>query len=287
MAEERLKELLERLYETFDKRFLSSDPLEFVHRVKTGRDRELTGLIASSLAYGQVRQIKRSIESVLDVMGWEPYRFTRDFRPSRDKRLFRHITHRFNDGRDISCLIYYARQIIEGYGSIERFFLEGYRPEEKNIKSALASFSERVLTTLDTGRIYGTKGLPARAGVRFFFPSPALGSACKRLNLYLRWMVRRDDGLDLGLWKRVDPSKLVIPLDTHIARISKNIGLTARATPDWKMAEEITESLKELGPQDPVKYDFALARLGILEECPKTLDPVKCARCMIRRTCVL
>ena len=301
-GKEKLKELLERLYRTFDKRFLSSDPLEFVHRVRTGRDREVTGLIASSLAYGQVGQIKKSIEAVLDVMGWEPYRFTMGFRPSRDKGLFSHIRHRFNDGRDISCLIYFTRQILERCGSIEEFFLKGYRPEDGNIKNALTSFSERVLQELDPGGIYGSNGskkLPEKAGVRFFFPSPRNASACKRLNLYLRWMVRKGDGLDLGLWKGgkgargghegrgVDPSKLVIPLDTHIARISRNIGLTSRATPDWKMAEEITAGLKKLDPEDPVKYDFALARLGILDECPKTLDPLKCERCMIRRTCVL
>jgi uncharacterized protein (TIGR02757 family) len=283
---EQLKTLLERLYKTFDRRFLSSDPLEFVHRFKTRKDREITGLIASSLAYGQVGQIKKSIEGVLEVMGWEPHRFTVEFRPSRDKMSFRHFRHRFNNGYDISCLIYFAKQILDRFGSVEEFFLRGYRREDKNIKNALTSFSQRVLT-LDSGGIYGTRELPAHAGVRFFFPSPARGGPCKRLNLYLRWMVRRGDGLDFGLWKKVDPSKLVIPLDTHIARISKNIGLTTRATQDWKMAEEITEKLKKFGPRDPVKYDFALARLGILDECPTRVDPVKCERCMIKRTCVL
>jgi uncharacterized protein (TIGR02757 family) len=285
-GKEQLKTLLERLYKTFDRRFLSSDPLEFVHRFKGRGDREITGLIASSLAYGQVGQIKKSIEGVLEVMGWEPYRFTVAFRPSRDKILFRHFRHRFNNGHDISCLIYFAKQIFDRFGSVEEFFVKGYCREDKNIKNALTSFSERVLK-LDTAGIYEGRELPAHAGVRFFFPSPARGSPCKRLNLYLRWMVRRGDGLDFGLWKKVDPSKLVIPLDTHIVRISKNIGLTARATADWKMAEEITENLKKFGPHDPVKYDFALARLGILDECPTRVDPVKCERCMIKRTCVL
>jgi uncharacterized protein (TIGR02757 family) len=285
-GKEQLKDLLERLYNTFDTRFLSSDPLEFVHRFKTREDREITGLIASSLAYGQVRQIKKSITAVLDVMGWEPYRFTAAFRPSRDKTLLSHLRHRFNSGSDISCLIYFAKQIFEGSGSIEGYFLKGYSREDKNTKNALSSFSQRVLT-LETGGIYGSKKLPADAGVRFFFPSPARGSPCKRLNLYLRWMVRRGDGLDFGLWKNVDPSRLVIPLDTHIARISKNIGLTARATPDWKMAEEITESLKRLDPLDPLRYDFALTRLGILDECPRRVDPEKCERCVISRACVL
>jgi uncharacterized protein (TIGR02757 family) len=287
MAEKnRFKNHLEKVYRTFGTRFLSSDPLEYVHRFKTRRDREITGLIASSLAYGQVRQIKKTIESVLDVMGWEPYSFTVNFRPSRDKRLFGHIRHRFNSGKDIGCLIYFAKQIFDLSGSIEGFFLKGYSTADKNVKNALTSFSQRVLE-LDSGGIYGRKKLPARAGVRFFFPSPSGGGPCKRLNLYLRWMVRRGDALDFGLWKKIDPSKLVIPLDTHIARISRNIGLAKRATPDWKMAEEITEGLKELDPLDPVKYDFAISRLGILDECSRRADPGKCQRCMIKGLCVL
>jgi hypothetical protein len=169
-----LKTLLERLYKTFDRRFLSSDPLEFVHRFKTRKDREITGLIASSLAYGQVGQIKKSIEGVLEVMGWEPHRFTVGFRPSRDKMSFRHFRYRFNNGYDISCLIYFAKQILDRFGSVEEFFLRGYRREDKNIKNALTSFSQGVLT-LDSGGIYGTGELPAHAGVRFFFPSPARG----------------------------------------------------------------------------------------------------------------
>lgn len=282
----RLKRQLDRLYGTFDLRYLSPDPLEFVHRFKTPEDREVVGLISASLAYGRVEGIKRSIERVLGVMGPSPYRFAVRFDPAQDSRVFSGFVHRFNREQDIACLIYFIRQMIEESGSIGRFFLNGYAPEERNIKSALHSFSTSVLS-LDPAQIYGKKGLPPRAGVRFFFPTPEDGSPCKRLNLYLRWMVRRGDGLDFGLWKDVDPSKLVIPLDTHIARISRNIGLTARATPDWKMAEEITDTLREFDPRDPVKYDFALCRLGILDKCPKRADPLKCESCMLRKICVL
>ncbi|MBI5599795.1 MAG: TIGR02757 family protein [Deltaproteobacteria bacterium] len=282
----KLKTRLERLYRTYDRTFLSSDPLWFVHRFKTDRDREIAGLISSSLAYGRVEGIKKSVGRVLDVMDWRPHAFTMGFVPRRRKRAFPDFTHRFNSGSDVACLIYFARQMIAECGSIGGFFLEGYSPEDKNIKNSLSSFSKRALD-LDCGGIYGSKKLPARAGVRFFFPSPEAGSPCKRLNLYLRWMVRRGDSLDLGIWKEVAPSQLVIPLDTHVARISRHIGLTARKSPDWLMAEEITDNLKRLDPFDPVRYDFAISRLGILEECRRRKDAEKCRACLIKDVCVI
>lgn len=281
-----LKTYLNRLYRTFDLKFLSPDPLEFVHKFKRPEDQEAAGIIASSLAYGQVERILASIGNVMERMKNQPYRFIINFNPKRDAKIFDGFVHRFNNGADIACLIYFAQQMIEESGSIGKFFLKGYNPKDVNIKNALISFAERVLS-LDSSAIYGRKNLPMNAGVRFFFPSPKDGSPCKRLNLYLRWMVRSGDNLDFGIWKDIHPSKLITPLDTHVARISKNIGLTTKKGPDWKMAEEITENLKKLDPEDPVKYDFALCRLGILEHCTKRKDLEKCERCLIKKVCVL
>lgn len=281
-----LKSCLDSLYDTFDAGFLSTDPLEFVHRYDHDADREIVGLVASSLAYGRVEGIRRSLEKVFGVMGRDPYGFTMRFDPARDRRLFSGFKHRFNDGNDIACLIYFARQMIEECGSIGGFFMKGYSLETKSIKDALTAFTRNVLA-LDSGAVYGPRKSPAEATVRFFFPSPAQKSACKRLNLYLRWMVRRRDGLDFGIWDGVDPASLIIPLDTHIARISRNIGLTTRASADWKMAEEITARLRELDPADPLKYDFSLCRLGILDRCPRRLDTSKCESCLIKNICVL
>jgi uncharacterized protein (TIGR02757 family) len=125
----------------------------------------------------------------------------------------------------------------------------------------LISFTARALA-LDHGGLYGRGALPAAAGVRFFFPSPASGSACKRLNLYLRWMVRRD-GVDLGVWTAVDPCRLVIPLDAHVFNIARRVALTRYRSPGWRMALDITARLRRLDPGDPVKYDFALHRMGL------------------------
>jgi len=296
----KLKTQLDRLYSTFDASYLDSDPLVFVHDYTEPLDQEIVGLLASSLAYGRVGTIKKSIDEILTLMGPSPAepssaessparpspsRFVMGLDPKKEKNRFAEFRHRFNDGRDVLCLLYLMRQMIEESGSIGDFFLAGYRPEDPNIKNALASFTERALR-LDSAGLYGTKKIPEKACVRFFFPSPVNGSACKRLNLYLRWMVRRGNDLDLGLWKDVATSKLVIPLDTHIARISRFIGLTSKKSPGWAMAEEITGSLKELDPEDPVKYDFAICRLGILEECTARRDPVKCRRCRIAGICI-
>ena len=282
----RLKARLDSLYRTFDLAFLATDPLEFVHKYDNPEDREIVGLVSSSLAYGRVDTIKKSIAKVMAAAGPHPYKFTRRFDPAKDKALFDGFVHRFNRGDDIACLFWFARQMIEESGSIGGFFLKGYSSGHKNVKQALAAFSNSVLS-LDSSAVYGGRRLAPKAGVRFFFPNPRDGSPCKRLNLYLRWMVRRGDRLDFGQWKGVDPASLVIPLDTHIARISQNIGLTKRTSPDWKMAEEVTEELRKLDPKDPIKYDFAICRLGILDRCPKKADRSKCASCLIAGICVL
>ncbi|MBI5885038.1 MAG: TIGR02757 family protein [Deltaproteobacteria bacterium] len=284
-----LKKRLDALYLTYDRRYLASDPLLFVHRYKTSKDREIVGLIASSLAYGRVDGIKRSVEAVLNemgAMGASPYEFVMRFDPAKDKKTFDGFVHRFNRGEDVRCLIYFIRQMIEGSGSIGGFFMRGYSNDAPDIKESLTAFTKGVLA-LDTANVYGSRILPKGAGVRFFFPSPSDGSPCKRLNLYLRWMVRRNDGLDFGIWKQADPAKLIIPLDTHIGRICRNIGLTKRAIQDWKTAVEITASLRTLDESDPVKYDFAVCRLGILEACPRRKDADKCAACRVGDICVL
>ena len=141
--------------------------------------------------------------------------------------------------------------------------------------------------SLDRGRFY-PGGLPgAGQGVRYFLPSPRDGSACKRLNLFLRWMVRRGDGLDFGLWREVSTAKLVIPLDAHVSRIARYIGLTDRPTPSWRTALEVTARLRRFDAEDPVKYDFSLCRLGILKLCPKKRNLTKCRNCSLVEVCLL
>jgi uncharacterized protein (TIGR02757 family) len=161
------------------------------------------------------------------------------------------------------ALVWVMKQMIDRSGSIEGFFLEEYDPAADDVEGALDRFSTRALA-LDLKAAYGR--VPKRAGVCYFFPRPSAGSGCKRLNLFLRWMVRRD-ALDLGVWSRVSPAKLIVPLDTHVIRVGRCLGLTRYTSPGWKMARDITASLRQLDPDDPVKYDYALCNLGMMNAC--------------------
>jgi uncharacterized protein (TIGR02757 family) len=255
-----LRTRLDDLYAHYDHRFVDPDPLQFVRQQTTDADREVVGLIASALAYGNVKQIKRSIARVVEPLGDHPAEAIDGLDAKEAKSLLRGFKHRFNDGRDVACLLLFLKQMRAEAGSVEGFFLKGPAAQAE-IADALTSFSERTLA-LDHGGLYPGRRLPASAGVRFFFPSPRDGSACKRLNLYLRWMVRRD-GVDLGVWKRMDPAHLVIPLDAHIYTIARRVGLTRYRSPGWPMALDITRRLRRLDPRDPVKYDFAFHRMGL------------------------
>jgi len=261
-----LKQLLDELYHRYSRpAYLSTSALGIPHRYIRPDDQEIAAFVTASLAYGNVKQIHRSAEAALAAMGGSPARFVRRFDPVRDTARFQYVVHRFNSGIDLALLCYLLHQAIAAAGSLQTFFLKGYDPTHDDIKPALTSFVERMLS-LDVSPFYPTGLLPAKAGVRFFFPSPVQGSACKRLNLFLRWMVRRGDGIDFGLWTAISPAKLIVPLDTHVARIARQIGLTTIKQPNWRMAKEVTGRLRAFDPEDPIKYDFALCRLGVLKQ---------------------
>jgi len=254
-----LKETLEKLYKkcNFHEK-LTHDPIEFPHRYSNPEDIEIAGFIASCLAYGKIELFKPVIEKILRPMGRHPFNFLMDF-TLRDKEYFKDINYRFNREKDIICLIYLLSKVLKKWNSLKNLFYHYYNPIDEDIKSALNSFINSFLT-IDTSPIYGKDIKPY--GLTQFFPSPKRGSACKRMNLFLRWMVRNRD-IDLGIWDRIPPSKLIIPLDTHIARISRCLGLTERTTIDWKTAKEITDALKRFDPVDPLKYDFVLCHEGV------------------------
>lgn len=256
-----LKAVLNRAYAEYDARWIEPDPVQFVWRYDSPEDREVAGLVASSLAYGNVRQIKKSVERVLAVLGERPARAVDSLDPGRARRALDGFKHRFNDAEDAVCLLVFIREMRRAEGSIERFFAPGARVGE--LRPALADFVRRTLALPRDG-LYGRGRLPEGAGVRFFFPSPDDGSACKRLCLFLRWMARADS-VDPGGWTRVPPSSLLIPLDAHIINIGREARLTRRISPGWKMAEDITATLRACDPDDPVKYDFALHRMGLFK----------------------
>lgn len=247
------RNVLDELYARYNHRqWVHPDPLEFLYDYEDLRDREIVALVASSLAYGRVAQILKSAAEVLEKMGPAPSFFLKENSREQLQRTFRDFKHRFTTGEELATLLFNMRQVIGQYGSLRACFLEGFRKSDTTILNALASFTEKL-----------TRGTRRQASM--FMPSPRGGSACKRLNLFLRWMVRSDN-VDPGGWNDVPPSALIVPLDTHLHRISLLMGLTCRKQADMRTALEITHVFKSLVPEDPVRYDFVLTRFGIRED---------------------
>jgi uncharacterized protein (TIGR02757 family) len=259
-----LRHALEDLCRRYDRRFIDTDPVGIVRRFDDPEDREIVGLIAAGLAYGRVATIRRSLESVLAWIGDRPARFVASFDPARDAARFDGFVHRFTRGRDVALLLSLVRQAKERAGSLESFFIEGDRdPTTPTLGPALDAFGARMFA-LDARPFERDGVVPRRDGARWLLPLPADGSACKRSCLFLRWMVRPDDGVDCGVWTRVSPSRLILPLDTHLLRVVRALRWTARKSAGWPMALEVTARLRGLDPADPIRFDFALSRLGIL-----------------------
>jgi uncharacterized protein (TIGR02757 family) len=279
-AGDALANALDGLYRDFDRCGQVPDPVEKVRGFADPADREVAGFIAAGLAFGRVAGILASIDHVLAVVGPSPAAYVRGFEPGRDSPALERFVHRWTRGRDIAALLLVLRHMLDSAGSIEEFFLRGDDPAAPDIRPGLESFCARA-RAVDLRAVYGRR--VARPGAHSFFPLPSAGSACKRLNLFLRWMVRRD-AVDLGVWTRVSPARLVIPLDVHVIRVGRCLGLTPYASPGWRMAASITASLRALDSADPVRYDFALCHLGMAGLCGFR-TPAGDSRCPIRGAC--
>lgn len=252
-----LKKKLNYHFKAFDKTQISPDPLQFLHLYKKGQDIEVMGFIASVFAYGNVKQIINSLEKIKSIWDDHPFEYITNFSRKNLKDL-RGLKHRFYNEDDIVNLFLALNYAYKSYGSLKKLFLSFYNSSQQNLKSAISKFSSQLLNFV----LERTNSSYVSQGIKFMFPLPEKGSACKRMNLFLRWMVRKDE-LDFGLWNEIPTNKLVIPVDTHIAKICKSLKLTKGNDVNWKMAEEITESLKRFDPIDPVKYDFALCHIGM------------------------
>jgi len=250
-----LKQKLNYHYRRFDKTQISPDPVEILHRYHDYHDIEISGFLSSVFAYGNVTQILKILERIHAIMNDQPHEFVMNYSLKAGRKLFKDLKHRFYTGEDIAALFYMLNRVYSIHGSLKYQFLLYNFPSEKNIKSSIYFFSKslREITAQPSGN---------SNGIKFMFPNPYKGSACKRMNLFLRWMVRKDD-IDFGLWPEISTEKLVIPVDTHIASICKELKLTKTKNVSWKMAEEITDKLRKFNPKDPVKYDFALCHIGM------------------------
>jgi len=280
IAVDALRDLLERVYARYNHRqFIGSDPLQFVYRYSNRRDREIVGFLASVLAYGRVRQIERSLTELFDRMDNVPYEFISNF-DTRARPRLRGFKHRFTTGDDLSELFVLLRRALEDFVSLEGLFVRGYRREHADVLPALKAFCDWFFRT------YADLRGPAQTpppGLRFLLANPSRGSACKRLNLFLRWMVRKDE-VDPGLWKFVDKAKLIVPVDVHMGRLCRILGLHDSKTASLATAVKITAGFAAIEPADPVKYDFSLSRIGILEDCTGRRH-ARCESCELNDIC--
>lgn len=269
-----LGERLDALARGFDATRLHPDPLEIVREFRNSADQEVAGLLCAGMAFGGVETILVNARRALAPLGPSPAAAL-DAMTDRDLRAsLRAFRHRWVDGDDVAALYASVRRLRAQHGSLENAFLAGDSGGD-TVEAPLAAFAAAVKKA---GPRFGKRGAAA------FVPSPAGKSACKRPLLFLRWMVRRD-GVDLGAWSRVDPARLVLPLDTHVARISRALGLLRRKTDDWRAALEATAALRLYDPLDPVRFDFAICRMGILDLCPRERDPVNCRACELFDVC--
>jgi uncharacterized protein (TIGR02757 family) len=254
-----LKEYLEDQYRAYHRpEYLRMDPLVCLGAFDRPRDRETGALVAAVLAYGRAEIIIRNVTEIFRLTGRSIAAFAAETTLKHKIRTFAGFKHRFTEGYDIAVLLHGVGKILARYGSLEALFAAGFEASDPTIKSALDRFTGAILDiTHETA--------PLRdAGVGYLLSSPKNGSACKRLNMYLRWMVRKRDGIDLGIWETVPAATLIMPVDTHVARISRQLGLTRRNAVDWRMAEEITGALRSCDAADPIRYDFSLCRAGMV-----------------------
>jgi len=259
-----LRSALDSLYDGFNHPESALDPVQIVRRYERVDDREIVAFVAAALAFGRVASVMASVESVCRALGPTPAAFVRAFEPDRDGDALRRVVHRWTRGNDFVALVWILRQLVEGQGSLERAFVSGVDASAPDFGEAIEQFSARA-RAVDLRPAYGRR-VPSSPGVYYFFSRPSTGSACKRINLFLRWMIRIDR-VDPGGWTTVGRRQLIVPLDTHTIRIGRCLRLTRRTSPGWKMAAEITSALREVDPDDPVRYDFSLCHLSMMGAC--------------------
>lgn len=255
-----LKQFLDQKVKEYNRpAFIEKDPVSIPHRFRQRQDIEIAGFFAALLAWGNRTAIINSCNRLLAAMDMAPYDFVRRHRDSDLKPLLTFVHRTFN-ATDLFWLLHFLQDHYRRHDSLETAFAQFMHPESTDIGPALTGFHHYVFSLPDA---------PERT--RKHIASPQRNSACKRLNMYLRWMVRNDNrgGLapevDFGLWKTISPSQLICPLDVHVGDVARRTGLLTRPQNDWKAAQELTANLRLLDAADPVKYDYALFALGVME----------------------
>ena len=236
---------LAKLYETKD--FIKDDPIQFPHRYKSKKDIEIAGFIASLVAYGRRDVFIKKLNELFNLAQNEPLNFIENFEP----KILGNFNYRFGKPEDFSQIFLILKELYNKDGGLEELFKYGYNNKIK----------DNMFIPV-TDYFYSRAKENTTQGFYFMIPNPQKGGAMKRMCMYLRWLVRKSE-VDLGIWDFMPASELLIPLDTHVARISREMGLLTRNANDFKSVIEITDNLKKLSPEDPIKYDFALFGWGV------------------------
>ncbi|MCB1152271.1 MAG: TIGR02757 family protein [Deltaproteobacteria bacterium] len=256
--------LLDDVYGRYHRvELMGIDPVSRVHRFSKPEDVEIAGLVAAALAYGRVASVVNSVDKVLAALGPSPYDTLKSFDRRRDGKRLAGFVHRFTTAEDMTDFLQGVAHLVGEYGSVKNAFLAGDEAGA-TIDVPMAAFTARLREGIGKSRHANS----------YLWPTPGDGSACKRYNLFLRWMARPDDGVDFGLWPEVGAHRLVMPLDVHVARICRALGLLQRKSNDWKAACEVTAHLRKLCPEDPIRYDFAITHIGITGRWKELLKTV-------------
>ena len=280
MADGQLGAFLSRVADRYQEPFhLERDPLSAVVRYPRDADREIVGFLAAGLSFGNVTSILRGIDQALAPLGDHPA--TTLGRLSREEalRLTMGFRYRWIGDRDLANVYSMLGEAIRRHGGLEPVFASGMRDGAVDVLKGAAALVAGLGSLLPDGEV-------ERRGTRYFLPDVAGQGASKRLHMYLRWMVRTT-WPDLGIWTSAEPSQLLLPLDTHVARIGRYLGLTSRKSNGAATVQEMTRNLRTFAPEDPIQFDFALSRLGILGHCPRKRDRDRCATCDLVSVCQL
>jgi uncharacterized protein (TIGR02757 family) len=256
MKKQQLRSFLDRKVNEYNQpSFIKADPISVPHRFTKKQDIEIAGLFAAVFAWGNRTTIIRKSMELMELMHFSPYDFCLNHQTADLKKLL-HFKHRTFNATDLLYFIRFLQEHYQHHDSLEDAFEHPAHNGKDNVKHSLTAFYNRFVSTEE---------FPPRTGKHI--ASPEKNSTCKRLNMYLRWMVRSDDrGVDFGLWKKISPADLICPVDLHVSRVARHLGLVSGTRNDWTTAMELTSALRKLDRQDPVKYDFALFGLGAMEK---------------------
>ncbi|RLD62094.1 MAG: TIGR02757 family protein [Bacteroidetes bacterium] len=253
MSRTELYNFLEEKHDQYNRHeFIESDPISIPHQFTKKEDIEISGFLTATIAWGNRKMILRNANRLMELMDNAPYDFIKNF-TDKDLKAFEGFVHRTFKGTDCVYFLKSLRNIYKNHGGLEGAF--SIQPKSINIKETIISFHNLFFE------------LEHQHRTRKHVANPERNSAAKRINMFLRWMVRNDKrGVDFGIWDKLPTNKLLCPLDVHSGNTARKLGLLTRNANDWKATEELTESLREFDNSDPVKYDFALFGLGVFEK---------------------